>query len=368
MTTGNPRDFMPLDLVKTTKISEIYDGQTHNIYCKVICIHNWILSKGGDYVMTITVTDYSVERIFLKIFSAIRLKFTFKENDILYVRNVKLYKKDLFIIQQPFSFDIVNKTLDRRNTNREFYEIKDIGTKKYIDTAGLVIHKQRETNNIVIINLIDFTKNPRINGSLNRGQYTSDMILHVKLWDKHANNYDEIHIGSFFKLENLNVKIQDNVIYGNLSDQDGCRIYNLFDFNIINKIKQRREEYEKYSLQLYKDIIFTFNKINKRGYFRAEFEVIKHFPLYGKKIIICQECKHIFTGEEEDCVCIESSKVNMLALKLLAKDKSGDATILCKNEIAVQALNKLEKNERYWKCLMYADKQEDIVFVIKDFL
>lgn len=359
----------PLESATLSNSTQIYDGKKHNIICKILDIYDWKKSRGDDYVMTLAVTDNYKKRFFLKIFNDEPRKMNFTIKDKIFVRAIKWFKEDLFYVQQPVNIEILKQDIfcDHK---RKTIKVEDICSTNYVEIAGFVIHKQKESTNIVLLYLVDYTSNKSVGNHLNRGKFTNDMVLHVKLWDDQCAIYDDIILNQPYKLENLKVEISNDLLFGNLSNTEGSKIYQLHDENEILELVTRRNAYNARSKEFYNEIYEPISNITEEGYFKSQFKILKHFPENGCEIVACKHCNYTSLVQTPPCECHEDNKTTIRILKLLIEEQNGDKKVLiCKDEVCDIALNLLSIHCLSWECLIYAHTtQEGFVFEIKDFI
>lgn len=360
--------FEPLRSKSDSSDRDIYDGKYHDIICRVNYIYDWTKSRGGDYMMTIGVTDTSSKRLFLKIFNSKPKHFELKINDNVTVKNVKFFRDDLFIVKNPVQIDLLN-----RNTlfaKKETLEIKDISSSRFINFSGLVIHKQRELPNLVMLYMIDYTRNSRITHKTNRGRYSNDMILHVKVWDFQRDTLSDIAIGGYYKLENLKVHIEENSMYGNLSNKEESKIERIRDPKVLEMFEKRKKVYWDHSNRFYEQIHKDISSISSEGFYKIRIKIIGHTPMKGFTVVGCKECsRSSLDSNYETCKCPDSSKFHMQVMKLLGEDESGRQIFLCKNDICQLVIERLQMNLDSLECLVFTKKmKEGFVHEIRDIM
>ncbi|KAF9760847.1 hypothetical protein NGRA_2990 [Nosema granulosis] len=365
-----PQRFEPLQPKRDLQTDDIYDGRSHDVVCRVQTVYDWTKSKGDDYVMTLSVSTINTDtekKIFLKIFNETPLDLEIRSNDNISVKKIKHFAKDLFIVQHPLQIDFVkNVKFPKRN---RICEIKDISTaSRYVDIAGEIIHKQRESHNIAVLFMIDYTKNIRIIDKLNRGKYSNDMILHIKIWDDLCNSFNDIEIGKLYRFENLKVEIQNNIICGNLSNKKDSKIIRLKDDESRN-ILEKKEAYYKttFKQEQEHEIYKKINTIDREGFFKVKFQVIRFFPKDCFCVEACKNCFHIYDSESKKCKCSKKRTTTMRILKLLVEDESGQLVMLCKNDISDIVLKKLNEDQKSFTCLISAIYKEGcFIFEVKE--
>ncbi|TBU11705.1 hypothetical protein CWI38_1074p0020 [Hamiltosporidium tvaerminnensis] len=364
---SNPTDYVALNKMEMNK------------YCNVIGIVVGYLepkqSKGSDWVSTIIITDESMEtnKIFVKIFSKTPLfPFGFNNGDIIKIKNIKLIKPNIAItgkqnevklIYNFFTNNLYTENIYEENRitclrniyleNNQKYvrqlKICDLKETCYFDFCGLLINRQIEKNNLVILTLIDYTVNCNIKNVICDEEFANNMILYVKAWDKHAEMAKSLEINEIYLFKNLRLSDKDFILIAHMSELRKCTILNVDNGHVLRQsIYQEQEIYKEsfltsilsndeipYGLSSLQTVPIYNIKIS--GLHRIKATVKFHFPFGILCLYFCRACKltdinknsieeHVF--QNSNC---NIDKINIC--RFILKDTSGSCVALCRGKI-----------------------------------
>ncbi|WUR03740.1 protection of telomeres protein 1 [Vairimorpha necatrix] len=352
-----------------TKIRDLSYSGLYNIKCHVLTIYPWKESKGNDFVMTLKVADDPKENfIFVKIFNSKKYEHDFLIGDFLKIIKIRHFSNNFYILDKEGQISKLNKTNTSKNVDFPLRKIVDLTYSEYIKFIGILIYKQKETENLTILGFIDYTINPSIKKSENKAYYENNMILYVRVWDKLAKKALNLSENSVYCLVNLKIKPEMNRICSDLSDCPLSSISEVLDESIINEIKSRgRQPKDKiicFNGDLYKNNKLIFIKdIKDSGYYKIQVKILRHHPFNGEIIKICTPCGLIKTSKKCECG-LETDEV--FVVKYLVRDESGEIVLLCKNDIAKAMLRRCEAEKRM-ELLVYCEyRNSKMYYEVKD--
>lgn len=347
--------------VRYVKISEMVKDKYCNVYGAIVGWLECRESRGSDFVMTLDLIDDStVNKLSVKVFSRTKIFAEgFCVGDIVRVRNLKLYDVNKAITDHKNEIEIVHTCLSSLETadartrelmhtfsarKHEFVReklVSEVRDNQYFDFCGELVDKQMERHNLVVLRFVDYTSNPQVSGDA-QGFYPSSMVLVVKAWGSFAQLAEGCEIGECYRVKNLRIDGIGDLLVANLSESRKgniikisrnttfCRclelrkrMHNERSFQTVTDAPVRMM---KYRLSRIKDVCYS-------GIHRVRIQIKRYTPFNGIELLRCRGCDVAMRGNQFKCLCEQPMVEKMKLLKLLVYDRSGEAVVVCRNQV-----------------------------------
>ncbi|KAF7683371.1 hypothetical protein TCON_1419 [Astathelohania contejeani] len=343
----------------------------HHVYGVIVDWLDPIKSRGTDFVTTIDIIDPSTPNsLTVKMFTR-RLDFNrqYSIGDIVNIKKIKLISRRISITDHNNEVEILSREGEEISTNlpmaiqkyiyllRKYYldnkykyirikQISELEGKEYCDVCGMIIGKQIETNNLVILKLVDYTINDKIKVDNNFNEYPNNMVLIIKLWGKHVKLGLECNINEYYRIKNIRLDELNATMIGYISDSQSARVMKLNENHpTVKKIKALKIKFENKNMSTnniahfntpehFKNLelveVKDIREDNRFRKVRMRIAIKMHTPFQGMIYYKCTDCQKIYRTNylKEDCN-LKEEKI----LKLLVYDKTGECILICKNQL-----------------------------------
>ncbi|AFN83039.1 hypothetical protein EROM_051080 [Encephalitozoon romaleae SJ-2008] len=371
---------------ESTMISDMERNRYHTIYGVIVDWLEWKRCKGRDFMMTLDVIDESMKKLSVKVFSPKKIfSEGFCVGEVVRIGNIKLYdgfravtdrNNDVEVVFTPYKH--LNGTVSPRAQQlMEFFqknrknlvkerEISEIEEGKYFDFNGELIDKQRERTNLVLLRLVDFSRNKLVQGYGGSSKYPKEMVLIVKAWGRFANEAEKCEIGGWYRIRNLKADEVGHNLYASLSESSKGSIIEMEKETTLGRyLGSKKDGYtrgfvckemnietpkrmEKYSLG-------SIKSIDRPGVYRVRGWIKRYGPPGGMEVFLCRVCGSEDARIDGRCRCNGLETKGIKVLRLLLWDGEEEMVVICRNRLAEYVLDEESREQlgnRMFDCII----------------
>lgn len=349
-----------------SKLKDLEKGKYVNVLGIVVGWYEPKKSQGSDFMCAVDIVDDTVsEKVRVRIFTKKRaFEEGFMPGDILEIYSVKMVEPGLCLagkhikIRTVYSESLmaedigvdsscistlISHYMTIRNRFTRLKSIEELESNLFCDLVGQAIHVQIESANLVIVTVIDYTCNTKVQEGENIMGYRNGMVVFVKAWETYARVAKEIANGDVLIFNNLKVNGIADTITGCMSASRSGGITKLLSNHPLRKaFYMRKRRFEEKTENERRSIVslprfspFDLNDISSldgEGVYRIRGYIKYTIPLRPKTIYRCRSCNVARITLFSRC-CESSEFFEEKICRILLCDMSGSTIVVCKNRV-----------------------------------
>lgn len=358
-------------------------------------------SRGTDYVTTVDVLDEYGNVLDIKIFTETpKYARFFRKNDIIRITHVKRISERVAITGRDSNIEVLAhvsevgyKTFTTETEKKKIHrlrnyyaangpeskiplwKIEDIKEHSTFAFKGLLAALHRESNNLTVMSMIDYTINPHVKVFTESANINTDMILYVKIWGN-CKGTDKLEVGKMYHIKKLKTKklgiIMEAIVSESYftppllinTDDEDYKTVMLAKENFFNS--RRHKDQQMHMAPLGHNIfeVWQISEIKNPGVFRIIVDIFLHYPFEPATVRVCHKCKSVSSEDVNliDCPPCKNlpscTPITEKFCKLQVRDSTAIACIVLKNKL-VDVFFQDERNlrKKYLDCIVIYNKK-----------
>lgn len=349
-----------------TKLKDLEKGKYVNVLGIVVGWYEPKQSQGSDFMCTVDIVDETVsEKVRVRIFTKEKaFEEGFMLGDILEIYSIKMVEPGLCLagkhikIRTVYSEShntedvcvdsscvstLVSHYMTIRNRFTRFKSIEELESGMFCDLVGQAVHVQIESADLVIVTIVDYTCNTKVQDGKDIMEYRNGMVVFVKAWETYARAAKELAAGDVVLFKNLKISSIADTITGCMSASRSGGITKLLSNHPLRKafcVRKRRfeEKMENERRSIASPSRFTpfdlnaISSLDGEGVYRIRGYIKYTIPLRPKAVYRCMSCNVARITPFSGC-CESSELFEEKICRMLLCDMSGSTVVVCKNRV-----------------------------------
>eukprot|EP00866_Antonospora_locustae_P000107 jgi/Antlo1/107/2018 len=349
-----------------SKLRDLERGKYVNVLGIVVGWYEPRQSQGSDFVCTVDIVDETVnEKVRIRIFTKEKaFEEGFMPGDILEICSIKMVEPGLclagkrikirtlyseYLKTEDANIDsscistLISHYMTIRNRFTRLKSIEELESNMFCDLVGQAIHVQIESADLVIVTIIDYTCNAKVQSGEDIMGHQNGMVVFVKAWETYARIAKELAAGDLILFKNMKINSIDDTITGYMSASRGGGITKLLSNHPLCKafyVRKRRFE-EKIETERRNIVspprfshfdLSAISTLNGEGVYRVRGYIKYTIPLRPKTVYRCGSCNMARIVPFSGC-CKSSEFFEEKICRILLCDMSGSTVVVCKNKV-----------------------------------